>query len=107
MKGNIGQMMRQAQQMQENVKRAQQEIEQASVTGEASSGLITLELNGKHEVKRLHIDPKLVSEDVEMLEDLICVAFNEAVKKLADLSNQKLSNAMGGVKLPPGMKLPF
>lgn len=107
MKGNIGQMMRQAQQMQENMQRAQAEIEHTQVTGEASQGLVKVEMNGKHELKRLTIDPSLLGDDKEMLEDLITVAVNDAVKKIADLTSHKLSGAMGGIRLPPGMKMPF
>jgi DNA-binding YbaB/EbfC family protein len=107
MKGNIGQMMRQAQQMQDNMQRAQNEIEHLTVTAEASNGLVKVELSGKHELKRLHIDPQLMGDDHELLEDLIMVAINDAVKQIADVTNQKLSQAMGGMRLPPGMKMPF
>jgi len=107
MKGNIGQMMRQAQQMQENMQRAQNEIEHTEVTGTASAGLVTVTMSGKHELKRIKIDPKAVSDDVDMLEDLVMVAVNDAVRQITELTNQKLSGAMGGLRLPPGMKMPF
>jgi nucleoid-associated protein EbfC len=107
MKGNIGQMMRQAQQMQENMQRAQAEIEHTEVTGSASNGLVSVTMTGKHDVKRVRIDPSLMGDDAEMLEDLLLVAFNDATRQISELTNQKLSGAMGGIRLPPGMKMPF
>jgi DNA-binding YbaB/EbfC family protein len=106
MKG-IGDLMRQAQQMQETMKKAQAELATLEVTGEAGGGLVRVVLNGQHETRKLTIDPRLIAEDKDMLEDMIVTAFNDAVRKLAATSKDKYSGLMSGLKLPPGMKLPF
>jgi hypothetical protein len=107
MKGGIGNLMRQAQQMQENLKRAQAELAAMQVTGEAGSGSVKVTMNGKHEVARVVIDPGLALDDRELVEDLVTAAINDAVKKVDAASQTKLSGMMGGMSLPPGFKMPF
>ncbi|MET0986691.1 MAG: YbaB/EbfC family nucleoid-associated protein [Steroidobacteraceae bacterium] len=108
MKGNIGNLMKQAQQLQEKMQRAQAEIAALEVTGEAGGGMAKVVMNGRHEVKRVSLDPSIVSaDDKDMLEDLIAAAANDAVQKLERVSQERMSGLMGGMNLPPGMKLPF
>jgi DNA-binding YbaB/EbfC family protein len=107
MKGNIGNMMKQAQQLQANLQRAQAEIALMEVTGEAGGGMAKVVMTGKHEVKRVTLDPALIGDDKEMLEDLIAAAVNDAVQKVERTSQEKMSSLMGGMNLPPGLKLPF
>lgn len=108
MKGNIGNLMKQAQQLQEKMQRAQEEIAALEVTGEAGGGMAKIVMNGRHEVKRVSLDPSIVSaDDKDMLEDLIAAAANDAVQKLERVSKDRMSGLMGGLNLPPGMKLPF
>jgi DNA-binding YbaB/EbfC family protein len=107
MKGNIGNMMKQAQQLQENMQRAQAQIATLEVTGEAGGGMAKVVMTGKHEVRRVSLDPSLVNDDKEMLEDLIAAAINDAVQKVERVTQEKMSSVMGGMNLPPGMKLPF
>lgn len=107
MKGNIGNMLKQAQQMQTNMQKAQAEIAAMEVTGEAGGGMAKIVMTGKHEVRRVTIDPSLASDDREMLEDLIAAAINDAVQKVERVTQEKMSSLMGGMNLPPGMKLPF
>jgi DNA-binding YbaB/EbfC family protein len=107
MKGNIGNIMKQAQQLQANMQRAQAEIAALEVTGEAGGGMAKVTMTGKHEVKRVSIDPSLIGDDKEMLEDLIAAAINDAVQKVERASQEKMSSLMGGMQLPPGLKLPF
>jgi DNA-binding YbaB/EbfC family protein len=107
MKGGIGNLMRQAQQMQETMKRAQEELATLEVTGEAGAGMVKIVLNGQHEAKRVTIDPRLMAEDKDMLEDMLMAACNDAVRKLAATTKEKYSGLMSGLNLPPGMKLPF
>jgi DNA-binding YbaB/EbfC family protein len=107
MKGNIGNMLKQAQQLQANMQRAQAEIAALEVTGEAGGGMAKVTMTGKHEVKRVSIDPSLVGDDKEMLEDLIAAAINDAVQKVERVTQEKMASLMGGMQLPPGMKLPF
>jgi len=107
MKGGIGNLMRQAQQMQANLAKAQEELARMQVTGEAGGGMVKVEMNGKHEVSRVTIDPSVAGDDREMLEDLVTAAINDAVRKVEATSQQRLSGLMGGMQLPPGMKLPF
>jgi DNA-binding YbaB/EbfC family protein len=107
MKGNIGNIMKQAQQLQANMQRAQAEIAALEVTGEAGGGMAKVTMTGKHEVKRVSIDPSLIGDDKEMLEDLIAAAINDAVQKVGRASQEKMSSLMGGMQLPPGLKLPF
>lgn len=108
MKGNMGNLMKQAQQMQANMQRAQAEIAAMEVTGEAGGGMAKVVMTGKHEVRRVTLDPSLVSgDDKDMLEDLIAAAINDAVQKVERASQEKMSKLMGGMNLPPGMKMPF
>lgn len=107
MKGGLGNLMRQAQQMQETMKKAQSELANMEVTGEAGAGMVKVVLNGRHEAKRVIIEPKLFGEDKDMLEDLLIAAVNDAVRKIAAHSQEKYAGLMSGIDLPPGVKLPF
>jgi nucleoid-associated protein EbfC len=102
-----GNMMKQAMALQANMKKAQEEIANMEVVGESGGGMVKVTMNGKHEVKRVQIEPSVASEDREMLEDLIAAAFNDAVNKVDQQSQQRMSSVMSGVALPPGFKLPF
>lgn len=107
MKGNMGNLMKQAQQLQANMQRAQAEIATLEVTGEAGGGMAKVTMTGKHEVRRVTLDPSLITDDKEMLEDLIAAAINDAVQKVERTSQEKMASLMGGMNLPPGMKMPF
>src|SRR6202163_4204408 len=107
MKGGLGNLMRQAQQMQETMQKAQAERAEIEVRGESGAGMVKVTLNGRHEAKRVSIEPKLLAEDKEMLEDLLTAAINDAVRKIAARTQEKYSRLMPGLDLPPGMKLPF
>jgi nucleoid-associated protein EbfC len=107
MKGGIGNLMRQAQQMQETMQKAQAELAELEVVGESGAGMVKVTLNGRHEAKKVSIEPKLLTEDKEMLEDLLAAAVNDAVRKIAARSQEKYSGLMSGMNLPPGVKLPF
>jgi DNA-binding YbaB/EbfC family protein len=107
MKGGIGNLLRQAQQMQETMQKAQAELADIEVTGEAGAGMVKLVLNGRHEAKSIAIEPKLLGEDKDMLEDLVVAAINDAVRKVAARTQEKYSGLVSGLNLPPGMKLPF
>jgi len=107
MKGQIAGLMKQAQQMQENLKKAQEEIAAMEVEGQAGAGMVKVVMTGRHDVKRVSIDPSLMSEDKEMLEDLIAAAVNDAVRRVEAATQEKMGNVAGGLGLPPGMKLPF
>jgi DNA-binding YbaB/EbfC family protein len=102
-----GNMMKQAMALQANMKKAQEEIANMEVVGESGGGMVKVTMNGKHEVKRVQIEPAVASEDREMLEDLVAAAFNDAVNKVDQQSQQRMSSVMSGVALPPGFKLPF
>jgi hypothetical protein len=105
MRGNIGQLMQQAQKMQENLQRAQEDLAKIEVTGNAGAGMVSVTLTGRMECRRVRIDPSVVS-DPEMAEDLIAAAFNDAVNKINAESQSRMSAATAGMPLPPGMKLP-
>ena len=107
MKGGIGQLMQQAQKMQADMKKAQEEMGQLTVTGESGGGMVRITMNGRHEVKALDIDDSLVGDDKEMLEDLLVAAFNDAQRKVEKMIQEKFAGLAGGLNLPPGMKLPF
>jgi DNA-binding YbaB/EbfC family protein len=107
MKGGLGNLMRQAQQMQETMQKAQAELADLEVTGEAGAGMVKVVLNGRHEAKKVMIEPKLLGEDRGLLEDLVVAAVNDAVRKIAAHSQEKYAGLMSGMNLPPGMKLPF
>jgi DNA-binding YbaB/EbfC family protein len=102
-----GNMMKQAMALQANMKKAQDEIANMEVIGESGGGMVKVIMSGKHEVKRVHIEPQVASEDREMLEDLIAAAVNDAVNKVEQQSQARMSSVMSGVALPPGFKLPF
>jgi DNA-binding YbaB/EbfC family protein len=107
MRGQIGQLMQQAQRMQEQMQRAQEEIARLEVTGSAGGGLVNVTMTGAHEVRRVQIHRKLMADDPEMAEDLVAAAVNDAVNKIAAASKDKLGGVTSGFNLPPGMKLPF
>ena len=111
MKGGLGNLMKQAQQMQEQMqqqlKQAQEELAQLEVTGEAGAGVVQVVMNGRHDVRKVHIDPALLGDDLEMLEDLIAAAVNDAVQRVEAKSQSKMSNVTAGLNLPAGFKLPF
>jgi hypothetical protein len=107
MRGNIGNMMKQAQQMQANMQKVQAEIALLEVTGESGGGMVKVLMTGKHEVKRVTIEPTVSGEDREMLEDLVAAAINDAVHKVEAQVSQKMASVTAGMQLPPGMKLPF
>jgi DNA-binding YbaB/EbfC family protein len=107
MKGQIGQLMQQAQRMQKQMKQAQEEIAKMEVTGSAGGGMVNVTMSGAHEVRRVQIDRKLFADDPEMAEDLVAAAVNDAVNKVAQASKDKLGGLTSGLNLPPGMSLPF
>jgi len=107
MKGNIGQLMKQAQMMQENMRRMQEQLGTVEVEGQSGAGMVKVVMTCKHEVKRLSIDPSLVGDDREMLEDLVAAAFNDAARRVEQTVAEKMSGFTAGLGLPPGMKLPF
>ena len=104
---NIGNMMKQAEALQRNMQKAQEEIGRREVTGESGGGMVKVTMTGKHEVKRVQIEPAVIGEDREMLEDLIAAAINDAVRRVETQSQQRMSELMSGLRLPPGMKMPF
>ena len=107
MKGPMGSLMRQAQKMQEDLQKAQEELASAEVTGESGGGLVKVTMNGRHEVRRVAIDESLVGDDKEMLEDLVAAACNDAVHRVEAATKERMSGLTAGLSLPPGMKLPF
>ena len=107
MKGPLAGLMQQAQRMQDEMKRAQEEIGQAEVTGQAGGGIVSVVMSGRHEVRRVSIDRAAIGDDHEMMEDLVAAAFNDAVNKVAALTQDKLGGLASGMNLPPGFKLPF
>jgi len=107
MKGGLGNLMKQAQLMQENMKKLQEQLAVMEVEGQAGSGLVKVVMTGKYQVKRVTIDPKLLGDDKEMLEDLVVAAFNDAARRVDATTQEKMSGVTAGLPLPPGMKLPF
>jgi len=107
MKGQIGQLMRQAQQMQENLQKAQEELASLEVVGEAGGGMVKVTMSCRHEVRGLVIDSSLLGDDKEMLEDLVAAAVNDALRKVERTVQDKYAGMTSGLGLPPGMKLPF
>jgi DNA-binding YbaB/EbfC family protein len=105
--GGGGNMMKQAMALQANMKKAQDEIANMEVTGESGGGMVKVTMTGKHEVKRVQVEPAVVSEDREMLEDLIAAAVNDAVNKVDQQTQARMSSVMSGLNLPPGFKMPF
>jgi DNA-binding YbaB/EbfC family protein len=106
MRGNIAQLMQQAQKMQENMQRAQEELANLEVTGNSGGGMVSVTITGRMECRKVRIDPSVMS-DPEMLEDLVAAAFNDAVNKANAASQERMGAATAGMPLPPGMKLPF
>ncbi|WP_457674765.1 YbaB/EbfC family nucleoid-associated protein [Thiolapillus sp.] len=107
MKGGLGNLMKQAQKIQADMQKAQEELARAEVTGESGGGLVKITMNGKHEVRRVEIDDSLMGDDKEMLEDLIAAACNDAVHRIEEKTRDQMSGLTAGLSLPPGMKLPF
>ena len=107
MKGGIGQLMKQAQQMQANMKKAQEEMASITVTGESGGGMVRVTMNCQHRLQALEIDDTLIGDDKEMLEDLIVAAFNDAVSKVERTVQEKFAGMTAGMGLPPGLNLPF
>ncbi len=107
MKGQLAGLMKQAQQMQENMKRMQDQLATIEVEGQAGAGMIKVTMTCKHEVRRVSIDPSVMGDDREMLEDLITTAMNDAVRKVEVMVNEKMSGMTSGLPLPPGFKMPF
>lgn len=107
MKGQLGNMMKQAQKMQQEAERAQQEIARMEVEGEAGGGLVKVVLTGSHEARRVSIDPSLFDDDREMLEDLVAAAINDAAHKVQEKTQERMGDVTQGMNLPGGMKFPF
>ena len=107
MKDGLGQLMKQAQKLQEDFKQAQNELASMEVMGEAGAGMVTVTMTGRHDVRSVRIDPALMEEDKEMLEDLIAAAVNDAVHKIEARTRDRFSGLGAALNLPPGMKLPF
>ncbi|WKB53725.1 YbaB/EbfC family nucleoid-associated protein [Eleftheria terrae] len=107
LKGQLAGLMKQAQQMQDNLKRAQEELASVEVEGQSGAGLVKVLMTCKHDVKRITIDPSLLADDKDMLEDLVAAAFNDAVRRAEEVSQEKMGKLTAGMPLPPGMKFPF
>ncbi|MFY3773120.1 YbaB/EbfC family nucleoid-associated protein [Marinobacter salsuginis] len=107
MMNNMGDMMKKAQKMQEEMEKAQEEIAKAEVTGEAGAGLVKVTMNGRHDVRKVDIDSSLMSEEKDILEDLLAAAVNDAVRRVEENQKEKMSGMMSGMGLPPGFKMPF
>ncbi len=107
MKGALGNLMQQAQQMQEKMQSMQAEMARLEVTGEAGGGMVRVTLNGKHEGRKVEIDPELLKDDKDLLEDLIAAAITDASQKLERTQKDKMAEVTGGMNLPPGLNLPF
>lgn len=107
MKGGLGNLMKQAQKMQADMQKAQEELARAEIDGESGGGLVKVTMNGRHEMRRISIDDSLMGDDKEMLEDLIAAACNDAVHKIEERTQEQMAGMTAGLNLPPGMKLPF
>jgi nucleoid-associated protein EbfC len=107
MKGGIGNLMKQAQKMQEDMAKAQEEVAGMEITGQSGGGLVSVVMSGRHEAKRVRIDESLLGDDKDMLEDLVAAAINDAVHRLDETIKEKFSGLAQGIGLPAGMKLPF
>jgi nucleoid-associated protein EbfC len=106
MKG-LNEMMKKAQEMQANMQRAQEEIARMEVEGQSGAGLVSVLMNGRHDVRKVTIDPGLLSEEKEILEDLLAAAVNDAVRKVEKNTQEKMAGLTAGINLPPGFKMPF
>ena len=107
MKGQLAGLMKQAQAMQDNLKKAQDELANIEVEGQSGAGLVKVTMTCKHDVRRIVIDPSLLADDKDMLEDLVAAAFNDAVRRADEVSTDKMGKLTAGLPLPPGMKFPF
>jgi len=107
MKNQLAGLMKQAQQMQDNMKKAQDELAQTEVEGQAGAGLVKVVMTCRHDVKRVSIDPSLLADDRDMLEDLVAAAVNDAVRRVESTTQEKMSGLTMGMPMPPGFKLPF
>ncbi len=107
MKNQLAGLMKQAQQMQDNMKKMQDSLASIEVEGQSGAGLVKVTMTCKHDVKRVNIDPSLLADDKDMLEDLVAAAFNDAVRKVETTAAEKMSGVTAGMPLPPGFKLPF
>ena len=107
MKGQLAGLMKQAQAMQDNLKKAQDELAHVEVEGQSGAGLVKVVMTCKNDVKRVTIDPSLLADDKDMLEDLVAAAFNDAVRRAEEVSQQKMGKLTAGMPMPPGMKFPF
>lgn len=107
MKGGMGALMKQAQQMQEKMQKMQEELANAEVTGQAGAGLVSVVMTGRHDVRRVTIDESLMEEDKEVLEDLLAAAVNDAVRRVEQNNQEKMSSLTAGMQMPPGFKMPF
>ena len=107
MKGGIGQLMKQAQQMQEKMQRAQEELQNIIVHGESGGGMVKISITCKNEIKKIDVDDSLFLEERDMFEDLLIAAFNDAIRKAEQKTQESMSGMTSGLSLPPGMKLPF
>ena len=106
-KGQLAGLMKQAQQMQENMKRMQEQLATVEVEGQAGAGMVKVTMTCRHDVKRVSIDPSLLADDKDMLEDLVAAAFNDGVRRAEEVSAEKMGKLTAGLPLPPGMKFPF
>jgi DNA-binding YbaB/EbfC family protein len=107
MKGQLADLMKQAQQMQENMRKLQEQLASVEVEGQSGAGLVKVVMTCKHDVKRVSIDPSLLGDDKDMLEDLVAAAFNDAVRRVETTTQEKMGSLTAGMGLPPGFKLPF
>ncbi|GAB2683918.1 YbaB/EbfC family nucleoid-associated protein [Aliiglaciecola sp. 3_MG-2023] len=106
-KGGMGNIMKQAQQMQERMQKSQEELASIEVTGESGAGLVKVTMTCNHNVRRVDIDPSLMEDDKEMIEDLVAAAINDAVRRVQETTKEKMGDVTGGMPLPPGFKMPF
>ncbi|HSC76362.1 MAG TPA: YbaB/EbfC family nucleoid-associated protein [Pseudomonadales bacterium] len=105
--GNMNELMKQAQAMQEKMQKMQEDVAKLEVTGESGAGLVKIVMNGRHDVRSVNIDSSLLGEDKEILEDLIAAAINDAVRKIESTSQEQMQKMTGGLQMPPGFKMPF
>jgi len=106
-KSGLGNILKQAQKMQEELQKTQEKLAREEVTGEAGGGMVKVTMNGKHEVRRIEIDPSLMNDDKEMLEDLVVASVNAAVRRVGEKTQENMADLTSGFQLPPGLKLPF
>ncbi|MEO9946167.1 MAG: YbaB/EbfC family nucleoid-associated protein [Paraglaciecola sp.] len=106
-KGGMGNMMKQAQQMQERMQKSQEELANTEITGESGAGLVKITMTCNHAVRRVEIDPSLMEDDKEMIEDLVAAAINDSNRRIQETTKEKMAGVTGGMQMPPGMKMPF